>query len=91
MMVRTVHLATRRVAPCTPGTRSQDSTARPMILDHVPNAHGSPGRFIRGIFVIDGDSRAPSILPPDPARRHPTQFRSVPGDRSSRLVYRRAR
>lgn len=73
------------------GTWSQDTTARPMIFDHVPNVNGRPGRFVPGIFAIDGDSLVISILPPSPERRHPTQFRSVPEDRSWLLVYRRAR
>jgi uncharacterized protein (TIGR03067 family) len=69
------------------GTWSQDTTARPRIFDHIPNVNGRPGQYIPGIFEISGDTLRISILPPNPQRRRPTQFRSSPEDRSWLLVY----
>lgn len=72
------------------GTWSQDTTVLPRHFDHIPNVNGRPGQFIPGIFKIAGDTLTISILPPNPERRHPTQFRSSAEDRSWLLVYRRA-
>jgi uncharacterized protein (TIGR03067 family) len=72
------------------GTWTQDTTVVPKIFDHIPNVDGRPGQYVPGIFAIDGDTLKVSILPPNPERRRPTQFRSVLEDRSWLLVYRRA-
>ena len=72
------------------GTWSQDTTTSPRSFDHIPNVDGRPGRHVPGIFAITGDTLKISILPPNPAGRRPTQFRSAPEDRSWLLVYHRA-
>ena len=72
------------------GTWSVDTTVSPKLFDHVPDANGKPGPYVPGIFAIDGDTLKISILPPNPTRRHPTQFRSTPADSSWLLVFRRA-
>lgn len=72
------------------GTWSVDTAKSPKVFDHVPDVDGKPGRYVPGIFAIDGDTLKISILPPNPARRHPTQFRSSSTDSSWLLVFRRA-
>lgn len=72
------------------GTWSQDTTVVPRGFDHIPNVNGRPGRYVPGIFAIAGDTLKISIIPPNPERRRPTQFRSSPEDGSWLLVYLRA-
>lgn len=72
------------------GTWSMDTTVSPHIFDHIPDGDGKPGPYVPGIFAINGDTLRISILPPNPRRTHPTQFRSTPADRSWLLVFRRA-
>jgi hypothetical protein len=72
------------------GTWSADTTVSPNVFDHVPDVDGKPGQYVPGIFVIDRDTLKISIIPPNPSRRHPTQFRSTPADSSWLLVFRRA-
>lgn len=72
------------------GTWSEDTTMSPNIFDHTPDVDGKPGPYTPGIFAIDGDTLKISIIPPNPARRHPTEFRSTQADRSWLLVFRRA-
>jgi uncharacterized protein (TIGR03067 family) len=72
------------------GTWSVDTTMSPKVFDHIPDADGKPGPYVPGIFAIDGDTLKISIIPPNPARRHPTQFRSTPADSSWLLIFRRA-
>lgn len=73
------------------GTWSVDATVSPKIFDHIPDVAGKPAPYVvPGIFAINGDTLKISIIPPNPARRHPTQFRSTPADSSWLLVFRRA-
>ena len=72
------------------GTWSEDTAVSPRVFDHIPNVDGKPGPYVPGIFAIDGDTLKISIIPPNPARRHPTQFRSTPADSSWLLVFSRA-
>ena len=72
------------------GTWSVDTTVSPKIVDHIPDVDGKPGPYVPGIFAIAGDTLKISIIPPNPAHRHPTQFRSTPADSSWLLVFRRA-
>ena len=72
------------------GTWSVDTTVSPKLFDHVPDVNGKPGPYVPGIFAIDEDTLKISIIPPNAARRHPTQFRSTPADSSWLLVFRRA-
>lgn len=72
------------------GTWSVDTTVSPRIFDHIPDSDGKPGPFVPGIFAIDADTLKISIIPPNSAHRHPTQFRSTPADSSWLLVFRRA-
>lgn len=72
------------------GTWSQDTTVVPKGFDHIPNVNGRPGRYIAGIFAITGDTLRIAIIPPNPGRRRPTQFRSAAEDGSWLLVYHRA-
>jgi uncharacterized protein (TIGR03067 family) len=72
------------------GTWSVDATVSPKVFDHIPDVNGKPGPYVPGIFTIDGDTLKISIIPPNPARRHPTQFRSTAADSSWLLVYTRA-
>lgn len=67
-----------------------DTTESPAFFDHIPDVDGKPGPYVPGIFAIDGDTLRISIVGPNPARRHPTQFRSSPDDSSWLLVFRRA-
>jgi uncharacterized protein (TIGR03067 family) len=72
------------------GTWSQDTTASPMIFDHVPDVDGKPGPwYVPGIFAITGDTLIVTITGPNPERRHPTQFHSSAADGSWLLVYHR--
>jgi uncharacterized protein (TIGR03067 family) len=72
------------------GTWSEDTTVSPKVFDHIPDVDGKPGPYVPGIFTIDGDTLKISIVAPNPARRHPTEFRSTPADGSWLLVFRRA-
>ena len=72
------------------GAWSVDTTKSPAFFDHIPDVNGKPGPYVPGIFAIDGDTLKISIVAPNPARRHPTQFRSSPADSSWLLVFRRA-
>jgi uncharacterized protein (TIGR03067 family) len=72
------------------GTWLEDTTASPKVFDHIPDVNGMPGPYVPGIFAIAGDTLKISIIPPNPARRHPTQFRSSAADSSWLLVLRRA-
>jgi len=73
------------------GTWSQDTSASPMIFDHIPNVDGRPGPFVPGIFAITGDTLIVTITGggPTSVRRRPTQFHSALADSSSLLVYHR--
>lgn len=73
------------------GTWSIDTTVSPTIFDHIPDVNGKPASYVApGIFEINGDTLRISLVPPNPSRKHPTQFRSSPTDRSWLLVFRRA-
>ena len=72
------------------GTWSQDTSVVPKGFDHIPNVNGRPGQYVPGIYAIAGDTLRISIIPPNPERRRPTQFRSALEDRSWLLVYHRA-
>ena len=72
------------------GAWSVDTTVSPAFFDHIPDVDGKPGPYVPGIFAIDGDTLRISIAAPNPARSHPTQFRSSPADGSWLLVFRRA-
>lgn len=72
------------------GAWSEDATVSPSVFDHIPDVDGKPGPYVPGIFAIDGDTLRISLIPPNPAHRHPTQFRSTPADSSWLLVFRRA-
>jgi uncharacterized protein (TIGR03067 family) len=72
------------------GTWSQDTSMSPKLFDHVPDVDGRPGPYVPGIFAISGDTLRISIIPPNPARRHPTAFHSTPADSSWLLVFRRS-
>ena len=72
------------------GTWLEDTTAWPKVFDHIPDLNGKPGPYVPGIFAIAGDTLKISIIPPNPARRHPTQIRSSAADSSWLLVFRRA-
>lgn len=72
------------------GTWSMDTTVSPRIFDHIPDVDGKPGPYVPGIFTIEGDTLTISIIAPNKAHRHPTQFRSSAADSSWLLVYRRA-
>lgn len=71
------------------GRWSQDTTVSPKVFDHIPDVDGKPGPYVPGIFAISGDTLTISLVGPNPARRHPTQFRSVLADSSWLLVFRR--
>lgn len=73
------------------GTWSADTTVSPKIFDHIPDADGRPGPHVPGIYTIAGDTLRISILPPNPAHRHPTRFESTAADNSWLLVFTRAR
>ena len=72
------------------GTWSVDTTVSPKFFNHIPDVDGKPGPYVPGIFKIEGDTLTISIMAPNPARNHPTQFRSSAADGSWLLVYRRA-
>jgi uncharacterized protein (TIGR03067 family) len=72
------------------GTWSVDTTVSPKVFDHIPDVDGKPGPYVPGIFAIEGDTLKISIIPPNPSRRHPTQFRSALADSSWLLVFTRA-
>ena len=71
------------------GAWSIDTAASPAFFDHIPDVDGKPGPFVPGIFAINGDTLRISIVAPNPARRHPTQFHSSLADSSWLLVLRR--
>lgn len=72
------------------GTWSEDTAVSPKVFDHIPEVDGRPGSYVPGIFAIDGDTLRIAIIPPNPTRRHPTQFRSTKADSSWLLTFRRA-
>lgn len=72
------------------GAWSVDTTMSPAYFDHIPDVDGKPGLYVPGIYAINGDTLRISIVAPNSARRHPTQFRSSPADGSWLLVLRRA-
>ena len=73
------------------GTWSVDTAVSPKIFDHIPDVDGKPAPYVApGIFAIDGDTLRISLIPPNAARKHPTQFRSSPADSSWLLIFKRA-
>lgn len=67
-----------------------ETSVTPAYFDHIPDVNGQPGPYVPGIFAIDGDTLRISIVAPNPARRHPTQFHSSATDSSWLLVMARA-
>ena len=72
------------------GTWSANTTVSPKIFDHIPDVNGSPGPYVPGIYAIDGDTLRISILPPNPANKHPARFESTAADSSWLLIFKRA-
>jgi hypothetical protein len=72
------------------GAWSQDTTVLPKHFDHIPDVDGRPGPYVPGIFAVTGDTLRISLVAPNPARRHPSEFHSSPADSSWLLLFRRA-